>query len=215
MPWFGYSPQDKIFRNGEPLSSFVIIKMLESAAIDKFITLDIHSKIVLDYFDREIVNISVDKLFADYISGNFAVDDDWCIVSLDKGSRKRAKSLAEKIGGLEVIEFDKERDRDTGDIRFISVKGKVKNRKVIAFDDFTSTGSTLIKSCKHLKVLGAEDYICCITHIVVNETIEKIQKSNIDKLITTNSINIPILDSYSKVSVLDVSQILANQIAED
>ena len=43
IPWFGYAAQDKSFREGEPLSSRVVVRMLESTEIDEFIIVDIHS----------------------------------------------------------------------------------------------------------------------------------------------------------------------------
>src|SRR5689334_16422294 len=56
FPWLSYSPQDKVFREGEPLSSEVIVRVLEHH-IDEFLLLDIHSELVLKMFSKKFKHL--------------------------------------------------------------------------------------------------------------------------------------------------------------
>jgi ribose-phosphate pyrophosphokinase len=215
IPWFGYSPQDKVFREGEPLSSEVVVRILESSGIDEFVLMDVHSPLVLEFFSKKVTNLTVIDLFADYMKDTFSVNPKhWCVASLDKGGYERAVEFSTKLG-IGLVQFHKTRDRSTGDVTFNRLEGEVKDKKIISFDDFVSTGSTLIQSADILKQMGASEYFCCATHVVVNETIERIQKSSIDKFITTNSVNIPVLKDYSKANVIDISPFIADYIRKN
>ena len=51
IPWMGYSKQDKVFREGEPLSAKVIAQIIQVAHVSKIITFDLHNKATLGFFD--------------------------------------------------------------------------------------------------------------------------------------------------------------------
>ena len=207
IPWLGYSPQDKVFRKGEALSAEVVIKMLDYIGIDKFLLFDLHSTTILPKFKSLVEHKSAMPLFIDYFKKIVKNKDEWVAVSVDKGSYDRAHEFAKAIG-LSLAEFDKKRNKNTGEVTIIKFKGDVKGKKVITFDDYVSTGSTLIKSAEYMKSIGASEYHFCVTHVVVDGAIERIVKSKIDKLITTNSVNMPKLRKYKKVKVLDLADII-------
>lgn len=207
IPWFGYSPQDKVFREGEPLSSHVVTKMLESVGIDEFLVLDIHSPLVIQNFKLPITNHSAMPLFINYFKTNIKDVDNWVAVSVDKGSRERAGNFAENLN-LPIVEFDKSRDLTTGLVTFHKLHGDVYNKNVIAFDDFVSTGGTIFQSAEYMKKLGALQYHFCVTHVVVADTLKKLKTSFVDKLITTNSIHFNIDPLESKIEILDLASVL-------
>lgn len=215
IPWFGYSPQDKVFRYGEPLSAEVMIKMLEAVGIDKFFLVDIHSGSLLELFSKEVIHLSALPIFVDHFKDSNVIvnKDEWRVVAVDKGGRERATNFAKELG-LEVVFFDKSRDLSTGVVTFHSVKGEVKGKKLIAFDDFVSTGGTLIQSAEQLKELGAAEYHFCVTHVVVKDTLQKLEVSEVDRVITTNSIFIPEAEQYNNIEFIDISKFLAESISK-
>lgn len=207
IPWLGYSPQDKVFRKGEPLSSEVIIKMLDYIGIDKFLLFDLHSNLILPRFKSLAEHKSALPLFVNYFKKEIKDKKNWVTVSVDKGSLERASEFANSLR-LPIARFDKKRNKNTGEVKFIKFDGDVAGKKIIAFDDYVSTGSTLIKSAEYMKSIGAVEYHFCVTHIVVKEAIKKILHSKIDKLITTNSVFIPELLRYKKAKVLDLADLI-------
>lgn len=212
IPWFGYSPQDKVFREGEPLSSQVVVTMLENVGIDEFVVVDIHSPLVLEMFTKPVTNLSVSELFANYCKNRFNLNQkDYVVASLDKGGAKRAEDFS-RLLGVDLVKFSKSRDRTTGQVTFHGLTGDVKNKNVISFDDYLSTGGTLIQSADYLKSHGAKEYTCCVTHAVVEETLAKVEKSKIDKLITTNTIPLPTVEKFEKVEVVDISGVIEAEL---
>jgi len=212
IPWLGYSPQDKVFRDGEPLSSEVIIKVLESAPIDQFVTLDVHSKLVLKMFKKSVKHLSAMDVFIEHFKEK--LDDSWCSVSLDNGALDRANLFA-KVLNLEISKFDKTRDRKTGEVTFHKLEGDVNGRNVITFDDYVSTGGTTVKSCEFLKKQGAKKCIYCITHFIVPETFKKVEESSIDQMVITDSIDWSSESIPGNIKILSIDSLIADYIRND
>jgi len=211
MPWFGYAPQDKVFRSGEPLSSEIVIKILETVGIDEFIVCDIHSTIVLDKFSKKVTHITASKLFQDYLSKRKFALNQTVVATLDKGNTVRSQQFAKALG-VPLVAFEKSRDRNTGKVTFHKLEGNTKDKHVVIFDDFTSTGQTLIDSADYLKSHGARSYTCCVTHVAVYDALQRIENSQIDSCITTNTINFTLPKTIKKITTLDVSPIISNQL---
>jgi ribose-phosphate pyrophosphokinase len=207
IPWFGYSPQDKVFRDGEPLSSQVVVKMLESTVIDEFAVVDIHSDLVLKMFTKKIYHLSALETFVNFFKKN-PLKGEWVSVALDKGAVDRAERFA-KAMGLPLVRFEKERNRKTGEVSFKNLEGNVEGKNVISFDDFVSTGGTRIQGCEYLKKSGADKYYDCVTHLVVPETAKKLKQSRIDKILITDSIDLESKWEFKRMKILSISPVIA------
>lgn len=210
FPWLCYSPQDEVFRKGEPLSSQVIANILSSSPLSKIYTFDIHSINVLDFYKISIQNIIPDKFFAERIK---TLDKNNLIcVALDKGAKKRSKKFADNLD-IEVLELKKKRDLKLGSIIYDNLKSKLDGKTIVAIDDYTGSGSTLIDSAKLLKNSGAKEVIYCVTHLFDNGTIEKIEKSDVDLLIATNSSIESDLVSARNIEIIDASKLIEDALA--
>lgn len=211
IPWFGYAPQDKVFRPGEPLSSEVVVKMLETAGINEFVVCDIHSTLVLDMFSVPVTHVSALNLFTRYVKNKIYKRGRTVIATLDKGNTVRSQAFAKALG-VPMVVFDKSRDRHTGKVTFHKHEGQIKGKHVITFDDYTSTGQTLIDSAAYLKSRGALSYTCCVTHIAVFDTLQKIEDSQVDSCITTNTIHFEVPKTMKKIKTIDTSLLIAQHL---
>lgn len=212
IPWLGYSPQDKVFREGEPLSSKVVIRMLEATSINEFVVLDAHSNDVLRMFKKKVTHLSAMSVFIEYFKER--LKGDWCSVALDNGSVGRATKFSKALE-LPLVRFEKSRNKKTGEVTFYRLKGNVEGKNIVTFDDFVSTGGTLIKSCDFLKEVGAKKCFYCISHIIVENTLKKIERSTIDKLFITDSISLDSRVKYKRLKVLSVAPLIADMIRSD
>lgn len=94
--------------------------------------------------------------------------------------------------------------------------GDVKDRVCVLVDDLVDTSYTITRAAKLLKDQGAKYVYALVTHgIFSGDAINRINKSAIDKLITTNSV--PQLNNVEtigndKLEVLDISRIFAEAI---
>ncbi|MBD3280652.1 ribose-phosphate diphosphokinase [Candidatus Dojkabacteria bacterium] len=210
LPWLGYSPQDKVFREGEPLSSEATIKALETAPIDEFVLIDLHSTIVEKMFSKPMTHLSAMPIFVEHFREKLNKNE-WVSVALDKGARERAHLFSQELD-IPLVQFDKIRNKKTGDVTFINLEGDVNGKNVISFDDFAATGGTRIKASSILKEQGATKYVDCVTHLLVPDTTTKFEKSDIDGIYITNTIHLDKKYHTSKLKILDIGGLISRNI---
>lgn len=210
IPWMGYCVQDKVFRPGEPLSAKVIARLLQSAKLDRIITLDLHNQVIEGFFD-----IPFNELFATYTLIDYfkikklGIDT---IISPDVGALKKSNRFAESFN-LPLVVINKKRNKKTGKVSISGVSGKVKGKNVLIVDDFVSTGETLIQTAKFLKRRGVKKIYACLTHhFYIPGVQEKIEKSFLDGLFVTDTIQIPNKVKYKKLKIVPIVNLIAEAI---
>jgi ribose-phosphate pyrophosphokinase len=211
IPWLGYSPQDKEFRKGEPVSVHVIARILQATGLTHFITVDIHSHASLAHFHIPAEELSAEELFISELKkrdlGNHTV------ISVDKGSMERSRNFAAKLN-LPLVVLDKTRDRNTGEVQLTYVSGEVAGKTGIAIDDFVSTGSTRIAAAGMLKSMGLTKYIDCITHaLLTGDTPQRLQASLVDEIIVTDTYPIPESKKFPKLTILSIAPVISKALA--
>lgn len=210
VPWFGYSPQDKLFRQGEPISAQVMARLIEAVRLSRIIIADIHSHNTLSYFRIPVTHISALDIFIDYFKGKLLKNH--AVVALDQGAFKASSQLATTLN-LPLIRLEKRRHRKTGTVDFKALHGDVKNKHLISFDDFVSTGSTRIQASRLLLGKGALSYTDCITHaLLTKDTPKKLQQSTISQLLTTDSYPIPKAKRFPKLTIIPIAPLIAKAL---
>ncbi|MEA3355130.1 MAG: ribose-phosphate pyrophosphokinase [Patescibacteria group bacterium] len=208
IPWLGYSKQDKVFRQGEPLSVKVIAKMLQVISLEKIITFDLHNLAILGFFEIPVINLSARLLLEDYFLKK--INKNTIVVAPDAGAIKLSTAFAHKLG-IGVVYIDKKRDLKTGKVKIFGISGGVKGKEVIIIDDMIATGGTLIKTANFLRKKGVQSIKVGVTHhLYVNGTQEKLEKSAIDEIVVTDTIK-PKIKS-KKLKVLSVAEIITKEI---
>jgi ribose-phosphate pyrophosphokinase len=170
IPNYPYSRQHKA-KGREGLTASRIGKIFESLGVDHIITLDIHSRDIMNVFN----NLRLENLHASYqiiqtlINMDDILNDDFVVVSPDTGAVDRNKFYASALKRPLALLY-KERDyskltKDAtqSNISQIRLLGSVKDKTVFMADDILGTGGTLIKGMRHLKENGARRIICSIS----------------------------------------------------
>jgi ribose-phosphate pyrophosphokinase len=94
----------------------------------------------------------------------------------------------------------------------MAVIGEIRGRNVLLVDDLTETAGTLINAAVLLKKKGAKRIIACVSHAPLNDLgIQRLRKSNIDELITTDTVLRPAIDGV-KITTLSVAPLLGEAI---
>lgn len=208
VPWFGYGAQDDVFRSGEPLSAKVIAQILETSGVDEVMIVDPHAKKIESFFTIPVTLLSALQSFSSVLKKQSLKD--FLAVALDLGAMERSLRLAETLNLPLVLLQKTPRDRATGEIEFLGIKGKVKNKKVLLFDDFVSTGQTLIKAAKFLKKEGAKEIVACVSHYLsVKGLAKKLEQSLIDKIFVTNTLPISSQRKFRKLKIVSIAPLLA------
>ncbi|MEI8232414.1 MAG: ribose-phosphate pyrophosphokinase [bacterium] len=216
IPWMGYSKQDKVFRAGEPLSAKVVAQIIQVAHVSQIITIDLHNRATLGFFDCPIKELSAKPLLIEYFRKS--VKETTVVVAPDAGAVKASTSFALEIGAP-VIYMDKKRDLDTGEVKVVGMSSSVAGKDVIIVDDNVFTGSTLLATAKELKKNGTKTVRVGLTHHLYVEGVqEKIEKSEIDEIVVTDTVasksqisNSQILKS-SKLKILSVAEIIVDEL---
>ena len=214
IPYLGYQRQDHIFRSGEAVSLEVIISILEGFGISKVISFDLHSVRIPQLFKTEVKHLSALPLFAEKIK-DMKISD-FVLVSPDMGGIARIKKLSKLLGGAPFITVEKNRDLVTGDIDSMKFSGEIKKTAVIV-DDVISTGKTLIAASDLLLKNGAEKIYVFATHgIFAGRAPHDLQESpGIEKVIVTDTISIPHDRRFSKLEIISVTNLIAEELKEN
>jgi ribose-phosphate pyrophosphokinase len=170
LPSFPYARQHKS-KGREGLTAGRVGRILEELGVDHIITLDIHSRDIVNAFNR----MRLENLHASYqiirtlsrLEG--VLNDDFVVVSPDTGAVDRNKFFASALKKPLALLY-KERDysrvsKDAleNNISEIKLLGNVRNKTVFMADDMLGTGGTLLKGMKILKENGAGKVICSVS----------------------------------------------------
>jgi ribose-phosphate pyrophosphokinase len=170
IPNYPYARQHKA-KGREGLTASRIGKIFESLGVNHIITLDIHSRDIINAFDK----MRLENLHASYqiihtlSKMDGILNDDFVVVSPDTGGVDRNKFYASTLKKPLALLY-KERDyskisKDAShsNISQIRLLGNVKDKNVFIADDILGTGGTLIKGMRLLKENGARRIICAIS----------------------------------------------------
>lgn len=210
IPWMGYCIQDKVFRKGEPLSSKVIARIIQSAKVNHVITLDLHNQTIEGFFDIPFTEMFTTYPIIEYLKKKkLAID---LVISPDMGAIKKSTLFAQALS-VPLATINKKRDLDSGKVTIIGTDGEVEGKRALITDDFISTGGTLIQTANFLKKQGVKKIFACLAHhFYINGVQEKIEASAIDILFATNTIQKPDEKKYKKLDIIDISGHIAKKI---
>ncbi len=210
IPYYGYARQDRKDKPRVPITAKLAADLISAAGADRVLTLDLHAAQIQGFF-----NIPVDHLFAaPVIVGHLKALDmgDLTIVSPDAGGVERARAYAKRLGASLAI-IDKRRFAKN-QTEVMNIIGEVEGRNVFIVDDIIDTAGTLIHSVQALFEKGAKSISAACTHAVLSgPAISRINSSQLDRVITTNSI--PTQEKQaecSKLQPLSIASLLAEAI---
>ena len=210
MPYYGYARQDRKDKPRVPITAKLVADLVSKAGADRVLTLDLHAAQIQGFF-----NIPVDHLFAaPVIVGHLKTLElpDLTIVSPDAGGVERARAYAKRLGASLAI-IDKRRFA-ANQTEVMNIIGEVEGRNVFIVDDIIDTGGTLIHSVQALFDQGAKSISAACTHAVLSgPAVERINTSQLDQVVTTNSIPTDEKEAdCPKLKTLSIAPLLAEAI---
>jgi ribose-phosphate pyrophosphokinase len=212
IPYMGYSRQDKLHRVGEPVSARVIAKFLEVSMFSEMICVDLHNDAIVGFFQVPVTHISALPVLAEEIKKMHLKNP--VVISPDVGGVKRARNFAYMLN-LPMVVMEKKRYLDKNDTSEVfQIIGDVKDKTAIIVDDIIATGGTTVQGAKSLKDAGASSVIVMTTHGVLSgDAAKNLTDAQLDKVIVTDSINIPEDKFFPKLDVVSIAPIIAGAIS--
>jgi ribose-phosphate pyrophosphokinase len=212
IPWLGYSLQDKVFRQGEPIAAKVVANLVSNSYIKRAFFMDLHNTSTPGFFSIPTSHLSAINVFVKYARDNIDMSK-IVVASPDFGGLKKARVFAD-ILKTDLVNIDKKRDLKTGKVVAVGMSGgTVKDKTVIIFDDCIVSGGTVMETARLLKEEGATAVHFFATHgLFTGDSQQKLAKSAVDTIVITNSIHHDKLEP--KITSLDVGQVFADELKD-
>jgi ribose-phosphate pyrophosphokinase len=210
VPYYGYARQDRKDKPRVPISAKLVANLLSAAGTNRVLTMDLHKPQIQGFFDIPVDHLFAAPVIIEYLS---RLDfPDLTVVSPDVGGAERARAYAKRLDA-ELALVDKRRSED-GTAEVMNVVGDVSGRTCILLDDMIDTAGTIQKAAQGLKEAGAQRVLACAVHGVLSgPAIERIDNSEIDQVIITNTVPLsPAAQQCRKVVVLSVARLLGQAI---
>ena len=211
IPYFGYARQDRKVVPRTAISAKLVSNLITNAGANRILSVDLHAGQIQGFFDIPVDNLFATPIFARHIKKKLSINNLIC-VSPDVGGVERTRALSRKINaGIAII--DKRRPAP-GKSEVMNIIGEVKNKTCVIVDDIIDSGGTIVNAAQAIINKGAKDVYVYITHAVLSGTaVERIEKSKIKKLITTDTIdNSKKIGKSKKIEVISIAPMMSEAI---
>jgi ribose-phosphate pyrophosphokinase len=160
-PWYGYSRQDKKSAPREPISARLVADMLETAGIDRLVTMDLHAGQLQGFFSKPVDHMTAMPILTTFVMDRLG-DEDLVIIAPDAGRVKLVRKFAQKVGAPYAL-MEKERPaQQVAEIGYVI--GEVKGKTAVIVDDIIATGGTLNAAAQTVLDEGAKRVYAVATH---------------------------------------------------
>ena len=187
IPYFGFGRQDRRPRSSRvPITAKLVAKLIETAGVDRVLTLDLHADQIQGFFDIPVDNVYASPiLLGDVWKQKF---ENMVVVSPDVGGVVRARALAKRLDDANLVIIDKRREK-ANQSEVMNIIGECEGMNCIMMDDMVDTAGTLCHAAGALKENGAASVHAYITHPVLSgPAVERISNSALDSVVVTDTI---------------------------
>lgn len=208
VPFYGYARQDRKDQPRVPITAKLVANLMVAAGANRLLTMDLHAQQIQGFFD-----IPVDHLYAAPVMYAYLKQKNLpnlVVVSPDVGGLKMAYAYAQTLeAGLAIVA---KRRRSATEVESLAVIGEVRGKNCLLVDDLTETAGTLVQAAALLKRKGARKILACVSHAILgDQAIERLRNSEIDELITTDTVYRPVINGVN-ITTLSVAGLLGEAI---
>jgi ribose-phosphate pyrophosphokinase len=209
-PWYGYSRQDKKSAPREPITARLVARMLETAGIDRILTMDLHQGQIQGFFQKPCDHMTALFMLTQYFA-DLALED-LVVVAPDAGRVKLNKRFASEVGADLAI-LNKERPaQQVAEINYVI--GDVAGKTAVIVDDIIGTAGTLKAAAQAVIDAGARRVYAAATHgNFCGNAWENLAAAGFDQVVVTDTIPLP-PGAPSNVRVLSCADLLTNSIRQ-
>mgnify|MGYP002840162148 FL=1 len=210
IPYFGYARQDRKPGPRTPISAKLVANLITKSGADRVLTIDLHAGQIQGFFDIPVDNLYAAPILLEDIKKNYNLDRT-VIISPDVGGVVRARYIANRLNiGLAIVD----KRREAANIsEVLNIIGDVKEKDCILIDDIVDTAGTLTNAGEALLKVGAKTVSAYVSHGVLSgNALEKIKKSVLKEIVTTNTISSLFSEDKNKIRRLSVAPLIAEAV---
>ncbi len=188
-PYFPYARQDRVCVDGEAHGAHVMAGLINALAFDRVTIWDAHSDVSPALLNN-VINVQQGPIIEQHTKlAQQLRDKQLTLVSPDAGATKKTQTVAKYFGGgIEVLQAEKIRDLETGQITHTDTHGDVANKDLLIVDDICDGGRTFIELAKVLKQKKCKSISLYVTHGIFSKGTD-VFNGLINNIYTTDSIN--------------------------
>jgi len=208
MPFYGYARQDRKDQPRVPITAKLVANLLVAAGANRLLAMDLHAQQIQGFFDIPVDHLYAAPVMYEYLRKKKLPD--LVVVSPDIGGLKMAHAYSQTLGvGLAIVA---KRRKSATEVESMALIGDIKGKNILLVDDLTETAGTLTQAAILLKEKGAKKILACVSHAILSDIgVERLRKSVIDELITTDTVQRPPIDGV-KIVTLSVAGLLGEAI---
>ena len=208
LPFYGYARQDRKDQPRVPITAKLVANLLVAAGVNRILTMDLHAQQIQGFFDIPVDHLYAAPVMYEYLKKKHLRD--LVVVSPDVGGLKMAYAYSQVLGGALAIVAN--RRKSATEVESLAVIGEIRGKNALLVDDLTETAGTLTEAANLIKRKGARKIMACVSHAILNRVgIERLRKSPIDELVTTDTVLRPAISGV-KITTLTVAALLGEAI---
>jgi ribose-phosphate pyrophosphokinase len=212
IPYFGYSRQDRKVAPRVPISAKLVADVITTAGASRVLTVDLHAGQIQGFFNIPVDNLYAMPVLIQYLRKRLD-GRRVSVVSPDAGGVERARAFARRLNANLAI-IDKRRRR-ASEVAEMQLVGEVRDSSALLVDDMIDTAGTITEAAKVVMNAGANEVLACATHPILSDpACERLNKSCLEEVITTNSIPLRVKAQaeLGSLKVLSVASLIAEAI---
>jgi ribose-phosphate pyrophosphokinase len=212
IPYFGYSRQDRKVAPRVPISAKLVADVVTAAGASRVLTVDLHAGQIQGFFNIPVDNLYAMPVLIQYLRKRLE-GRRVSVVSPDAGGVERARAFARRLNANLAI-IDKRRPR-ASEVAEMQLVGEVRDSSALLVDDMIDTAGTITEAAKVVLNAGASEVLACATHPILSDpACERLNKSPIKEMITTNTIPLraKAQAELGSLKVLSVASLIAEAI---
>jgi ribose-phosphate pyrophosphokinase len=208
LPFYGYARQDRKDQPRVPITAKLVANLLVAAGANRVLTMDLHAQQIQGFFDIPVDHLYAAPVMYQYLKRKKVPN--LVVVSPDVGGLKMAYAYSQVLGAdLAIVA---KRRKSATEVESLTVIGEIRGKNVLMVDDLTETAGTLTMASALLKRKGAKQIVACVSHVLLSDLgVQRLRKSAIDELITTDTVLRPVIEGVN-ITSLSVAGLLGEAI---
>jgi ribose-phosphate pyrophosphokinase len=208
LPFYGYARQDRKDQPRVPITAKLVANLLVAAGANRILTMDLHAQQIQGFFDIPVDHLYAAPVMYEHLRSKNLTD--LVVTSPDVGGVKMAYAYANTLNsGLAIVA---KRRKNASEVESLAVIGEITDKNVLLVDDLTETAGTLTEAASLMRKMGARRILACVSHAILNDlAVQRLRKSDIDELITTDTVSRPAIEGVN-ITTLSVAGLLGEAI---
>ncbi|MGZ9164788.1 MAG: ribose-phosphate diphosphokinase [Anaerolineales bacterium] len=215
-PYLCYGRSDKKDQPRVPITARLVADMIERAGADRYMTFDPHAGQIQGFFSIPGDVLTASHMITDHIKDNLQAEmKNPVVVATDLGFAKKGRNYALDLD-VPIAFIEKRRTGNDASAEALSLIGDVRGHDVIIVDDEVDTGGSVAQAVEVVKNNGAHNiYLAFIHPIFSKSAAQKLAELPIKRIITTDTVAIPIAKLKpleGRITVLSIAPLLGEVI---